>query len=66
MDHERLGLVVVDQEVHNLWTTTSKLELPEEMPSVGEAIKYIMCYSEGLEKLAWTGKVLGCVASFQA
>ena len=28
---EQLGLEVVDEEVHNLSTTTSKLELPEEI-----------------------------------
>jgi hypothetical protein len=35
-------LEVVDEEMQNLSTTTSKLELPEEMPSVEEALK-ILC-----------------------
>jgi hypothetical protein len=46
---ERLGLEVVDEEVHNLSTTTSNIELPEEMPSIKEALKILCAALKALE-----------------
>jgi hypothetical protein len=36
----RLGLEVVDQD-RSVWSTTSKLSLPEELPSIEEALKLL-------------------------
>ena len=47
---ERLGLEVVDEEVHNQSTTTSKLELPEELPSVEETLIKLSVALSVLEK----------------
>ena len=52
---ERLGLEVVDEEKKNLSTTTSKLELPAELPSVEETLKMLSAAltaldTPGLEK----------------
>jgi hypothetical protein len=46
---ERLGLEVVDEEVHYLSTTTS-LELPEELPSVEESLVKLSAALAVLEK----------------
>ena len=46
---ERLGLEVVDEEKHNLSTTTSNLESPEKMPSIKEALKTFCAASKALE-----------------
>jgi hypothetical protein len=46
---ERLGLEVVDEEKHNLSTTTS-LELPEELPSVEETLIKLSAALAVLEK----------------
>jgi hypothetical protein len=46
---ERLGLEVVDEEKKNLSTTTSKLELPEELPSVEETLKTLSAALAALE-----------------
>jgi hypothetical protein len=46
---EWLGLEVVDEEVHNLLTTTFKLELPEEMPRIKEALKILCAALKALE-----------------
>ena len=47
---ERLGLEVVDEEKHNLSTTTSNLELPEELPSVEETLLKLSALLGALEK----------------
>ena len=47
---ERLGLEVVDEEKHNLSTTTSNLELPEELPSVEETLIKLSAALAVLEK----------------
>ena len=38
----RLGLEVVDQDC-SVWSTTSKLILPRELPSIEEALKLLAC-----------------------
>ena len=48
---ERLGLEVVDEEKKNLSTTTSKLELPAELPSVEEALKMLSAALTALDTL---------------
>ncbi len=47
---ERLGLEVVDEEKLNLSTTTSNLELPEELASVEEALIKLSAALAVLEK----------------
>jgi hypothetical protein len=47
---ERLGLEVVDEERHNLSTTTSNLELPDELPSVEEELIKLSAALAVLEK----------------
>jgi hypothetical protein len=46
---ERLGLEVVDEEKKNISTTTS-LELPEELPSVEETLLKLSAALKALEK----------------
>jgi hypothetical protein len=46
----RLGLEVVDEEKHNLSTTTSKLELPKELPNVEETLIKLSAAMALLEK----------------
>ena len=48
---ERLGLEVVDEEKKTASTTTSKIELPEELPSVEETLKTLAGALKGLETL---------------
>ena len=49
MGNERLGLEVVDEEKKNISTTTS-LELPQELPSVEETLIKLSAALKALEK----------------
>jgi hypothetical protein len=52
----RLGLEVVDQD-RSVWSTTSKLILPRELPSIEEALKLLA----GASKRSRVGRLNNCL-----